>query len=153
MEGEALTTSHVSGTTPSLLPSPPLCLSNTPFGGGSPVGRLGWEVCSLCSRHLVRGAAAPPPKGKVEAFSFCFYTRSASFHKDFFPLILFHSFIFSSSSTKILRVRSESSLPEQVGFRPESTPWASCPSDVLILRTTAHSLSAENENRPGRESQ
>lgn len=34
-------------------------------------------------------------------------------------------------STKVLRLKSEPSLPEQIEFRPDKTKLASCPSDPL----------------------
>ena len=50
--------------------------------------------------------------------------------------------------TKILRVRSEPSLREQVELRLKSIKLALSPSDMLILRNTPHSLPTEIKSRP-----
>ena len=76
--------------------------------------------------------AAVPGKRNCKTFLFCFI----------YTLLL---------SRKLLRLRSELSLPEQVELRPESTKLALGPVDMFSLRNMAHSQLAKSGSRTGRE--
>ena len=88
MEGEALTTSHISPHHPisAALPCPsnPF-ISNTLWGVGILWAAGGGRFAGLFSRtrrYLVRGTAALSGKGNCKTVFFCLYTHRASSHKD-----------------------------------------------------------------------
>ena len=65
--------------------------------------------------------------------------------------LLFCSIYTLLLSRKLLRLRSEPSLPEHVELRPESTKLALGPIDMFNLRNMAHSQLAKSASRTDRE--